>query len=255
VIRDKYFSTSKYYSEPYSFYKEGFTNIDSSESYVLGNPNYGLSNHLFKIREAVEKPEIIISFRNQVDLIKSSYKYDLIRHREYLKFDDWLKTSGGGKYIAILDYDIIYNTIKSILPESKVHFIFMEEMKVNPDSYYDQIYTDILKVAKPNHIKFSKVSKNSYPYTKKTLQVRRSLNRFKYFSCFDKRKIAIIEDSLHLGLAQLIGRFGGDISDDDFFKSQLFEKSLKDHWVKGNLKLLSRKPELESIFLKYRYIY
>ncbi|MTI37960.1 sulfotransferase domain-containing protein [Fulvivirga lutimaris] len=170
----------KHWETPFEFKDFSKVNILSEENLLLQMEDLCKPYLLFKrIKNLNPEAEIIITIREQRDLLESRYKYNFHWHGGYNRsFDEWLRSSQGMEYLSNCMYATLYKMISAFFDHHKIHFLLFEELKQNPESYYNRFY-NILGLTKPDE-KFDTVKKN-VALTERELLVLKKMNNVKLF--------------------------------------------------------------------------
>lgn len=186
LIGNRYFNKFDYWKRPYTFLKEGKLNIVSEENQILQMDNFGkLSLLLSRIQRCAPAAHIIITIREQRDLLESRYKYNFPWYGGYSKdFQFWLESGQGMDYLSICMFSSIYDSILAFFPKEQIHFLLFEDLKFDYNSFLADFY-GILNLQAPPGALTRRIVKNE-SISESELLILKRLNRFKLFKADNK---------------------------------------------------------------------
>lgn len=192
LIQKKYFNTYEWWTKCYDYYNDNLINIVSDENLIL-QVNYGkLILTLSRIQYIVPDAQIILSIREQRELLKSRYKSTISYHTGvYKSFEEWLKSSQGMDYLSVCMYDTVYRTISTFFPANQIHLLLFEDLKYNYCQFFKKLYS-IIGIEMPKHCEQNVIKNKSL--TEFELLIIKRMNRFKIFR--NDNKLAINEAKL-----------------------------------------------------------
>ena len=136
------------YDEYYEYYKNRATNLFNSDNRIIVESDEALiSQVFFNYRTAIERAymcnkdlKIIISLRNQVDRIMSSYRYDICGDEGFSTFKKW---SQGLTGVGVINRSNYYREIKYIfdtIPRDQVYIMLYEQFLSNPVEELNKLF-------------------------------------------------------------------------------------------------------------------
>lgn len=118
--------------------------LDQFNDYSINN-----SSKAFKIKRYFPNSKIIIVIRNQADLLRSHYDYEIPDY----SVNAWLRKKidnfyiNGDRYLDSLKFDKTISLYHQIFGKNKVKVLLFEELKFNPNEFATKI-SDFLDISK-----------------------------------------------------------------------------------------------------------
>jgi Sulfotransferase domain len=214
VVGTRYFNRFEYWDNPVGFIDPEKVNLITEENQILQMPDFGkLSLFLGRIKKFAPHAHIILTIREQRDLLESRYKYQFDWHGGYTKsFDAWLRSGQGMDYLSICMYNDLYDSIRAFFPSEQIHFLLFEDLKTNFESFFKSLY-DILGISVREELLPNPITKNK-SLSESELSLIKRINSFKMFR--GDNQMAKIEFAAYLKLAWLM--VGKKIKKSDEFR-------------------------------------
>jgi len=180
-IGSRYFNTHQWWTEDYEGETDEGNIIDivSEENIVLQSGNFGkLINTLYRIQKIRPDAHIILTVREQRNLLCSRYKFNIPQVVGFSEsFEDWLKSGQGMDYLSLCLYENLFRTINLYFPEEQIHFLLFEDLEICSEIFFNTFYS-ILGLDVPDCR--SRVKEN-VSLTDSELYIIKQFNRLKLF--------------------------------------------------------------------------
>ena len=147
-IHDRYFNTEKNLKENKEYHGKNL--FISDENICLDFENFsGLIPSLRAIHKKFPKAKILLTVREQRDLLLSAFKHHVVTsHMPVTTFNDFLVSDRGKAYIRIINYDYLYKAINIFFPTEQIIILPYEKMKTNFNGFFYDIY-QLLNLTQP----------------------------------------------------------------------------------------------------------
>jgi len=250
-IRNRYFNTHQWWTEDYDCFSENKDIIDivSEENIVLQSGNLGkLVNTLYRIRKARPDAHIILTIREQRNLLSSRYKFN-IPHAEGFadSFETWLKSGQGMDFLSVCLYENIYQVLRLYFPKDHIHFLLFEDLKKCPDDFFKKFY-NILGLSLPE----KNISvKENVSLAESELSVLMLLNKAKFFR--GNSWVSRFEGKVYRRVAKFFKDKNKEI--DCFrWKTTRFFTNIEKDFVESNQKLAGLNVVSREKLINYGYL-
>ncbi len=162
IIRSRYFNNNFWYTDNYNYFKKNKVNIESDENIIIDYDKFsGLLTSLERIHRVKPDAKIILTIREQRDLLISAYKHHIITHKFSGSLEDFLNSSAGKRYITVVHYDNIYRIINTFFLKENIFILLFEKLKRDYVSFYKDLYK-ILEISFPENM-YNIKTNQSYP--------------------------------------------------------------------------------------------
>jgi len=163
LSRSVYFTTSSWWTAIEEPLIKNKVNIESNETLVTGGFSKVKLNEVFK-RISTLQPDakIIVTIRQQEDAILSMFKYHIKHNFKGVKnLGNWMyNTNLGMDYLSVCMYGDLAKLLLLYFKRENIHFLFFEELKSEPNNFYDEFY-NILGLTYKSELKNSPQNINS----------------------------------------------------------------------------------------------
>lgn len=202
TISTRHFNRFEYWEKRFDFIQSEKVNLITEENQILQTADFGkFILFLSRVKQFSPDAHIILTIREQRDLLESRYKYQFNWHGGYTKsFEDWLRSGQGMDYLSICMYGSVYEAMLSFFPADQIHILLFEDLKTNFIGFFNSLY-DILGLPFPEDLIREPVAKNTALSEPELLFIRR-LNRFKL--CRGDQSIAKYEFALYKKIASMV---------------------------------------------------
>ena len=201
VIRSRYFNTNKYYESEYDFFKPGMLNIESDETLIkCDHPFSSVHVSLSRIAQAAPEAEIILTIREQRDLLCSAYKHDIRVGSLVQSFSEFLNSPRGLDFISMTHYSVLYDIIRMTFPNSKIHVLLFENLKSDYQSFMANLY-QIFDLDVPE--KLERVWANPSPKSEE-LAMKSKMSKYRIFK--GDSTIGRFERRVHTKAAKVLSK-------------------------------------------------
>ncbi len=250
IFKSGFFTTTDFWTSVYDFYDaEKQVNIESDETMVRGFSNYGkFVLNLEHIAQKAPNAQIIITIREQIQLMESRYKDTLNSVYYDGTFEDWLTCTQGLDYISFCHFSLLYKTVKLFFPKEHIHFLFFEDLKNNNTQFFQDLY-QIFDLPPPSDISFD-VHKNKSPNFQ-DLELHRRTN--KYFGLSVKRKYSEWVKPYAYSMVKLLTP-EQRTKNHKLWKSGTLYENLEKAFKASNRELIAQGILSESKLKKYGYL-
>lgn len=259
VTRSRYFSSKDWWLNENVRYENDKIIIESNETLLSGGFQKVKFFHILdRIQRVNKNAKIIITIREQESALMSMYKYHLKNNFEGTEnIRTWMFDSNLGiDYLSICMFGDIANIILAYFPVENISFLFYEELKDDPNSFYKKLYK-ILNI--PFDEKYMPTNPlNVMPFNLNQLYTLAMLNRFSLTKIrstkrYDFSKFRAFENRIKKGI---IRRYSLTASNNYFSFNTINEMDkIRDDFRRSNNKLvdlgLIKKDELK----KYNYLH
>lgn len=202
IIYSRFFNTNQWYYQKYQHYIQGKINIESDENIIRSyGPLYGLTTSLSRIKKVAPTAHIIVTIREQRDLLRSAYNHHISRTIDPFTFQQFLDSPAGISYLKICNYHKVFKTINSFFPKEQIHFFLFEDLKIDYIKFFYNFYKEGLQLNPPQEIPELKSNKSA---PQNIIDLKRRLNR--YFIFNQGTALHNIERKLHYKLLTLFKR-------------------------------------------------
>lgn len=157
--------------------------IESNETLISGGfQKVKFSQVVERIYNTNPCAKIIVTIREQEDAILSMYKYHISNNfKGTNSIENWMfRTNLGMDYLSICMYGNIAKILLSYFPKEQIHFLFFEELKENPEGFYNKFYTILGIDFKKFHME--KKALNVMPFSVNQLYTLSKLNQWSFTS-------------------------------------------------------------------------
>ncbi|MFB9052849.1 sulfotransferase domain-containing protein [Formosa undariae] len=120
--------------------------IESNETIISGGFNkVKFIQVVERLYRTNKNAQVVVTIREQRSALNSMFKYHIKNNYEGVEsFQNWLYNSNlGMDYISLCMYSNIAKTLLAYFPKEQIHFLFFEELKINPILFYEKIYAII----------------------------------------------------------------------------------------------------------------
>jgi hypothetical protein len=149
AVSPRHFNTSDFYLEAYPTLPPDRVVVESDETLVKGDDTFS-SVHitLARIRDAVPDAQILLTIREQRDLLVSAFKHGLRVGLPEATLEEFLLSPRGADFISFTRYATLLQLIGLHFPARQVHVIPFEWLRDDPVRFYDRVY-DVLGLKPP----------------------------------------------------------------------------------------------------------
>jgi hypothetical protein len=201
VIRSRYFNTNKYYESEYDFFKSGVLNIESDETLIKCDHPFSTVNiTLSRIAKVAPEAEIILTIREQRDLLCSAYKHDIRIGSRVQSFSEFLSSARGIDFISMTHYSILYDIIKTIIPKCTIHVFLFENLKKDYEEFMTSLY-QVLGLEVPDNIE--RIWANPSP-SEEELAMKSRLSKYRIFK--GDSSLGRFEKRVHTKAAKVLSK-------------------------------------------------
>jgi Sulfotransferase domain len=181
LISTRHFNKFDYWEKPVDFIDPTKVNFISEENQILQMDGFGkFELFLSRVKKFSPDAHIILTIREQRDMMESRYKYQFDWHGGYTKsFNEWIRSGQGMDYLSICMYNTLLDSISTFFPKEQIHFLLFEDLKMDFAKFFQTIYS-LIDLPTPKGLLDFPVSKNQ-SLSEPELSVIRNLNHFKIF--------------------------------------------------------------------------
>ncbi|WP_418639193.1 sulfotransferase domain-containing protein [Winogradskyella sp.] len=143
LSRSAYFTTSLWWTHKEEPLVTNKINIESNETLITAGFNKVKLTEVFnRISKVHPDAKIIITIRKQEDAIVSMFKYHIKHNFKGVKtLENWMfKTNLGIDYLSVCMYGDIAKLLLLHFKKENIHFLFFEDLKTQPDDFYNAFY-------------------------------------------------------------------------------------------------------------------
>jgi len=143
LTRSRFLTSSDWWINKPETYKDDELVVESNETLISGGFNkVKFIQVIERIYNVDKKAKIIVTIRQQQSAILSMFKYHIKNNYEGSKnLFNWLYNSTLGiDYLSICMYGNISKALLSYFPKENISFLFYEELKENPNEFYNKFY-------------------------------------------------------------------------------------------------------------------
>jgi len=143
LSRSAYFTTSLWWTHKEEPLVTNKINIESNETLITAGFNKVKLTEVFnRISKVHPDSKIIITIRKQEDAIVSMFKYHIKHNFKGVKtLENWMfKTNLGIDYLSVCMYGDIAKLLLLHFKKENIHFLFFEDLKTQPDDFYNAFY-------------------------------------------------------------------------------------------------------------------
>ena len=143
LSRSAYFTTSLWWTHKEEPLVTNKINIESNETLITAGFNKVKLTEVFnRISKSHPDAKIIITIRKQEDAIVSMFKYHIKHNFKGVKtLENWMfKTNLGIDYLSVCMYGDIAKLLLLHFKKENIHFLFFEDLKTQPDDFYNAFY-------------------------------------------------------------------------------------------------------------------
>ena len=165
-------NTNNYYSKKYKLNSKKLYSIESDENIIRFTGNMcGLETSLNRIIKDNPDAKIVLTIREQKQLLISAYKHLINRTNSSLSFQEFIHSHQGMLYLDSLNYKNLIERILNFIPINNIIIIPFE--LVHSDNYISTFYKKVFNLSTPN-------------FNKKNIDTNKNMN-----DCFilKKRKL------------------------------------------------------------------
>lgn len=180
LTRSRFLSSSDWWTTKKNVFDKNAIVIESNETLIsVGFQKVKFIQVIERIYNLNKDAKIIITIREQKQAILSMYKYHI--KNNYVgtsSLENWLyNTDLGLDFISICMYGNILKALMSYFPKENISFLFFEELKEDPDSFYKKFYK-ILGIEQPKSKALSKTPLNVNHFSNDQLYTLSRINKF-----------------------------------------------------------------------------
>lgn len=135
VLRTRFWNTNLYMTDKYPPLNPKLISIEHDENIILELNNKsssfcGLDEAAMRISKSQPNSQVIITIREQRELLVSAYKHHIYTSHEYYKdFEDFLNSKRGKAYLKMIDYGLVLRTLEKYFDHSNIHVFLYEDLK------------------------------------------------------------------------------------------------------------------------------
>ena len=156
VIRRSHINTMKWYLKEKIFFciNNNKVNIVSNENILWDSDGLcGFITSISRIKKVNPNAHLIITIREQRDLLISAFKHEITHSNEYYKdFESFICSPTGIRYLNIVDYYNIFKVMSCFFLKDKIHFLLLEDLRRNDREFFRKLYR-IIGLSLPNNFK------------------------------------------------------------------------------------------------------
>jgi hypothetical protein len=93
-----------------------------------------------RIASVVPDARIIITLREQRDLLLSLYQQCVAVADLACSFEEWLQTPDGLDMLSIAGYSTVYRVLNLFFSRERIHLLFFEDLKRDPENFLDDLH-------------------------------------------------------------------------------------------------------------------
>ena len=163
--------------------------------------NLSLNGIIKKIKKIVPKPYLIFTIRNQEEYLKSWYKQNFYKNKNYSRagflkcINESLKNKGAIN-LEMLDYYKVIKTFKKNFPKSKIDILLFEDF-LNNYNFFARKIASILDISEKEFANFKKLKLN-------TSDGRRNHKFYRFYANFRTHFFPNFQFSKFLGVKERI---------------------------------------------------
>ncbi len=182
LSRSKYYSTSNWWTEKEEEIALDKIFVESNETLISsGFKKVKLNEILRRISEQYPDAKIIVTIRQQEDAILSMFKYHIKYNFIGTKsLKNWMyNTDLGMDYLSLCMYGDLAKILLSYFYKENIHFLFYEDLKYNPKSFFNDFYK-VLDIPYKEEIKST--PKNVMKFSNNQLYFLSRINHYSFTS-------------------------------------------------------------------------
>jgi len=142
-------NTNNYYSKKYKLNSKKLYSIESDENIIRFTGNMcGLETSLNRIIKDNPDAKIVLTIREQKQLLISAYKHLINRTNSSLSFQEFIHSHQGMLYLDSLNYKNLIERILNFIPINNIIIIPFE--LVHSDNYISTFYKKVFNLSTPN---------------------------------------------------------------------------------------------------------
>jgi hypothetical protein len=141
VAYTRHFNTSRFYTEPYPETPADRVVIESDETLVKGDGTFAKAHVTFaRMHDASPDARIILTVREQRDLVVSAFKHNLKAGLPEATLTDFLLSPRGTDFIAFTQYATLLELVGLHFPPDHVHVVPFEWLRDEPARFFGIVY-------------------------------------------------------------------------------------------------------------------
>lgn len=234
IEHSRFFNTARWFTNSYpSITTERWT-VESDENIArcyggMSGPRTALE----RIRSVRPDARIVLTLREPSSALLSGYKHHVRQTFDPYSFETFLRSDAGISFRNMLQYDRLLKDVLAFFPREQVHLFLYEDLKADPETFYESFYLDLFGISAPEGVKEEK--RTGIPPSR--LRLKRSLNRLKLFR--SNTWAHPVDAALIRGMFRGIGYFFPKKGDDrEFLEECPYYELVRKEFAESNARLL-----------------
>ena len=138
-----------------------------------------MSESLRRIKSVRKDAIIVLTIREQCDMLLSAYKHHIRQTNDYFTFEEFLDSPVGLNYLKNSNYLNLLECIEHYFPIEQIKIFFYEDLKSDYSAFLENFYKEIIGLPLPANIKLTHVNKG---LNDRQIKLKKFLNSARVFN-------------------------------------------------------------------------